>query len=154
LLHGFRGTTVEGIAEAAGISKVTLYTYFHDKDAAFEAVATRFFETLRKAAQAALAGPGTRSARVTAALIAKHGILFDTVRASAHAAELLATRAQVAARLDAFGTGLIAALGDVLEDAQAGRILYSAAFGISDAAATREDMAADIARLVAAMVPD
>jgi len=95
LSYGFRGTTVEGIAEAAGISKVTLYAYFHAKDAAFEAVAARFFETLRTAAMAALGGPGRRSARVAAALIAKHGILFDTVRASPHAAELLAARAKV-----------------------------------------------------------
>src|SRR5262245_26635263 len=40
LQHGFDGTTMEGIARAAGISKRTLYARYPDKHALFAAVVT------------------------------------------------------------------------------------------------------------------
>ena len=36
LKHGFAVVTMEAVAAAAGVSKMTLYGYFHDKDALFE----------------------------------------------------------------------------------------------------------------------
>jgi TetR/AcrR family transcriptional repressor of mexJK operon len=36
LTHGFAVVTMEAVAAAAGVSKMTLYGYFHDKDALFE----------------------------------------------------------------------------------------------------------------------
>jgi AcrR family transcriptional regulator len=48
--QGFRATTIEGLAEAAGLSKVTVYGYFADKDAVFEAVALRLADRMRAVA--------------------------------------------------------------------------------------------------------
>ena len=56
---GFRATTMEGIAAAAGMSKVTVYGYFPDKDAVFLAVAETLVEEMEAAVSDALAAePG------------------------------------------------------------------------------------------------
>ena len=42
--HGLRGTRIDQIAEAAGMSKTNLLYYFNNKDALYEAVLTRTLE--------------------------------------------------------------------------------------------------------------
>lgn len=152
--RGFRATTMEAIAEAAGFSKVTLYGYFRDKEAAFEGVARRLADRLRGAALAALQEKGPASARITAALIAKHGMVHDLVRTSAFAMELMAQKALVGQMFRALDTEITEAIATLLGDDQAARILFDGAMGIANASTSRAAMEADIARLVAAVAAD
>ncbi len=71
--QGFRATTMEGIAQAADMSKVTVYGYFSDKDAIFAAVAGCLATRLVKAVSAALGEVGHVRERVNGALIASTG---------------------------------------------------------------------------------
>jgi TetR/AcrR family transcriptional regulator, mexJK operon transcriptional repressor len=47
--HGFSDTTIERIAADAGVSKVTVYGHFGDKETLFEAVVTREAEQIKAA---------------------------------------------------------------------------------------------------------
>ena len=49
LEQGVEGTSIEAIAAKAGVSKVTLYTYFLDRTALFEAAVLREMEQIEKA---------------------------------------------------------------------------------------------------------
>jgi AcrR family transcriptional regulator len=146
--RGFRATTIEGLAEAAGLSKVTIYGYFADKEAVFEAVATRLAGRLRALVLAALEENGPLADRVAGALIAKHGLIFDLVRASPFAAELMSRQGElppIFAHLDAT---LIDALAGALGDPDLAMLLFHAAMGIANGAATRTEMEQRVRRLV------
>ena len=71
LRQGFRGTSMEAIARAAGVAKPTLYACFPDKTAVFAELVTRVVGEWRSNFLAALAGDGDVVARVAAALTAK-----------------------------------------------------------------------------------
>jgi AcrR family transcriptional regulator len=146
--QGFRATTMEGLAAAAGLSKVTVYGYFPDKDAVFEAVAVRLADGLRAAVMEQLGTDAPVVDRVVSALTTKHAMVHDLVRTSAFASELMAQRAVVNRIFTDLDTVLIAEIGDRLADHQAARILFNGALGIANASASRSEMEADIARLV------
>lgn len=149
--QGFRATTMEGMAEAAGLSKVTVYGYFRDKDAAFEAVARRLADRMRKAVLAELDAEGLPAGRVTAALNVKHGIVHDLVGTSAFATELMAQKLSVGRIFADLDADITARIADLLGDVQAARILFDGAMGIAGTGAPKAQMQADIARLVAAL---
>jgi AcrR family transcriptional regulator len=54
---GCAGTTIEGIVKEAGVSSVTFYEHFEDKEACFVAAFDRAVEGLRAAIPAELSGP-------------------------------------------------------------------------------------------------
>jgi AcrR family transcriptional regulator len=159
--HGFRATAIEAIAEAAGISKVTVYGYFRDKDAVFVAVAERLAARMETAVRAALAGAAPFPAPVAEALAAKHRIVLEGVHSSPFASELFqAKAAHVAQRFAALDAVLITLLTTAL--AQAGRktewaaktaeLLFAAANGIAGRARDAETLTVQIDRLVRALV--
>lgn len=150
--QGFRATTMEGIAEAAGLSKVTLYGYFRDKEAAFEGVALRLADRLRSAVMAALDADSPPPVRIAAALIAKHGMVHDLIRTSAFATELMSQQAVIGRIFSALDAEITARIATLLGDPQAARILFDGAMGIANASTSRADMQADITRLVAAVL--
>nr|WP_282569212.1 TetR/AcrR family transcriptional regulator [Aliiroseovarius sp. S1339] len=90
--QGFRGATMEGIAAAVGMSKVTVYGYFKDKDAVFAAVADRLDRQLVEVVKLELRDGQTLKEKIANALIAKHRVVFDLVRTSPHASELFAAK--------------------------------------------------------------
>jgi AcrR family transcriptional regulator len=146
--QGFRATTIEGLAEAAGLSKVTVYGYFADKDAVFEAVAKRLADRMRGIVFTALQMDAPVADRVSGALIAKHAMIFDLVRTSPFAAELMSRSAalpQIFAKLD---QELIVVVGDALDDRALAKLLFDAAMGIANGAASRAEMERDVGRLV------
>jgi AcrR family transcriptional regulator len=87
--HGFRRTSLEEIAQEAGLSRTALYLHYENKEAIFRALATRLHERALRAAGEAARAPGPAGDRVAAVLEAKYGLFFDVVQASPHAAELL-----------------------------------------------------------------
>lgn len=154
IAQGHRATTIEGLAEAAGLSKVTVYGYFPDRDAVFAAVAERLAERLRAAVLARLAAPGSRAERVGGPLIAKHAMVFDLLRGSAFAAELMAQKAAVGRIFTALDRDLVAAIAAVLGEEPLARLLFHAAMGIAEGAEGKPEMEADIRRLVGALLVD
>lgn len=162
--QGFRATAIEAIADAAGMSKVTVYGYFRDKDAVFVAVAERLAARMEAAVRSALDGgvpfPGT----IAEALAAKHRIVLERVQTSRFASELFqAKAAHVAQRFAALDDDIVALLTDAL--AAAGRdaawaagtahLLFAAANGVAGRARDANTLTAQLDRLVRAVVaPD
>lgn len=159
---GYRGSSVEAIAEAAGVSKVTLYGYFPSKDRLFAAVAEAVAERIEGAVTTALQQPGRAGQRIAAALIAKHRLVHDVVRRSPLAGELFATTNLLAQELfQALDRQIEDAVGATLADAGwpsdevnvLAPMLFAAAQGISAAARSCVDGEQQIDRLVCALVP-
>ena len=88
LKHGLRGTSMEAIARQAGIAKPTLYAYFADKGAVFDALLERLIGAWRAEFLAALRGEGDVVQRIAAAMVAKHKAARRLLDASPHANEL------------------------------------------------------------------
>jgi AcrR family transcriptional regulator len=97
--QGYRAVTMEAVADAVGMSRVTVYGYFKDKDALFTAVATRLATRLETAVTDALAEKTTLAHRIANALVAKHEIVFDVVRSSAFSTELFIAKDRVVAEI-------------------------------------------------------
>lgn len=154
LRNGFRGTSMEAIAKAGGVAKPTLYAYFPDKQAVFDAAARRFLGTLETAAMAALGEEAGAVQRVANALAAKHKLVFRLLEGSPHAAEIYAVPKRGDAGLEAVDARLGAAMREVLVAggyAQADRmlpILKASADGIARNATRAEEIGPAI-RLVA-----
>lgn len=159
--NGFRGTRMEGVAAASGMSKVTVYGYFKDKHALFEAVASRVAERLRDAIQAELAVSGNMRDIIAAALIRKHSIVWDLVRRSKFANELFAAKNEYATQLfNTLDTEIEKKIenqikaGHVKGAANLSKVLFASANGIANKAVSREQMAKDIEFLVSCLVPE
>lgn len=90
LKHGLRGTSMEAIARQAGIAKPTLYAYFADKRAVFDALLARLAGAWRAEFLQALRGDGDVVQRIAAAMTAKHKAARRLLEASPHADELYA----------------------------------------------------------------
>jgi AcrR family transcriptional regulator len=159
--QGHRATTMEAIAVAAGMSKVTVYGYFKDKDEVFTAVAERLVERLRVAFTEALERPGTLAARIFAALLAKHAIVFGLVRNSPFSSELFAVRDRIAAPLfDRLDDDLKATLSKCLQEQGISEpeadlraeVLFNAGRGIADGAQSLDRTRSGLEMLVKALV--
>ncbi len=61
---GFRGTTLRRIAARAGLSAGSIYNYFPDKDALFDAAAARGWDRFCEELEAIIAGVPKRSDRI------------------------------------------------------------------------------------------
>ena len=90
MAHGFKATTMEAIARAAGVAKPTLYARFPDKESVFAAVGQRAVAQFTAAFEAAISAPGPATDRVRAGLGAKYRALDAMIGASPHAGELVA----------------------------------------------------------------
>lgn len=108
--HGPDGVTLRQLAEALGVSSMTPYRYFADKDAILAAVRTRAFQRFSEAMEAALADGATvqRPGRAYIAFAleqrAAYRLMFDTQQPTFEAyPELVAAMAR--ARLT-MGSGL------------------------------------------------
>jgi len=151
---GFRAVTMEMVAREANVAKATLYNHFKNKDDLYLAVCARMARLLRGAVEQALARPGAPlDARLAAAVIAKHRMVFTLVRGSAHAAELFsykdAMAGEVFAELDAAILTLLA--DSIAADAQLSpkaerlaRALYLGGSELASRAATTAEMEHEI----------
>lgn len=88
-LYGFRRTSMEEIAQGAGMSRPALYLHFRNKEDIFRNLARGFFEQVVPAMAQALARPGSAEQILTRAFVAKDGDLLEQIMQSPHGSELL-----------------------------------------------------------------
>lgn len=156
---GVRATTIEGLAAAVGMSKVTVYSYFDDKDAVFAAVSDRVATRMEQVFFEALGSDGPVPDRIAAALVAKHRFIHDLVRQSTHADELFQAKNRTSTeRFQVLDRAMMSAIANVLrplEDApdDLAKILFDASQGIANGASDFETVEAGIGALMK-LVPD
>jgi len=158
---GFRATTMQGIATAAGISKATVYSYFADKDEMFVAVARRFARRLAEAVRNELEIDGGSAECIARGLVAKYTMCHEVLRSSQYASELFEARSDLIGELIVEMTtevesALFKALRDTGLTADAAhtkaRILTHATQGIADNATDYDVAVSDIRKLVNALI--
>jgi AcrR family transcriptional regulator len=158
---GFRATTMEGIAEAVGMSKVTVYGYFTDKDELFAAVGTRLGLRLRQAVFDELEQSRDTKVQIAKALGRKHGMVFDIVRQSPFAAELFAVNVNLLSNLfktidreiiDRIALAIQLTGRDSVTARRKAELIFNAAQGIANAGKTREETVENINELVGALL--
>jgi AcrR family transcriptional regulator len=88
--YGYRRTTMEDIAQAAGLSRSALYLRFRNKEDIFRSLTHRHFDTAMAEMEKALNRPGqTVESALYAAFLAKDGPLMEIVLTTPHGAELM-----------------------------------------------------------------
>ena len=107
--YGYRRTSIDDIARAAGVAKGTVYLYVENKEALFRTLAQSLLDAVLSNARAAAAGRGDVAGRLLAILDAKFGFFHDMLRRSPHASELLDSTSRLCA--DVFAAGDAAYLG-------------------------------------------
>ena len=157
--EGFRGASMERIAEAAGMSKATLYSYFPDKEAVFKNVARSFAEALRDSFETALSREGRIEQRIADALVGKHLAVFSRVRGSSHSREIFMASDQIAAEIFAeLDRSLMEMLADALRDGdraepeRIARVLFAASQGIAHQGHDADGAASDIRLIVTTLL--
>lgn len=101
--YGFRRTSMEDIARAAGMSRPALYLYFRNKEDLARHLATLFYDRAVRDVEAALAQPGTAEDVLLRAFRAKTGPHWAQMLASPHGAELIALGNSLSADIAAGG---------------------------------------------------
>ncbi|WP_051215599.1 TetR/AcrR family transcriptional regulator [Granulicoccus phenolivorans] len=94
--RGFRATTMEAIARAAGVAKPTLYARFPDKETLLRVIGERVVSQARDSFAAALREPGDPVERARSALRTKYRAMEALLGDSPHALELHAEFARIA----------------------------------------------------------
>jgi len=150
LRYGFKKTSMDDLARAAGLSRQGLYLHYKAKDALFKAAVVHLIETARATARAALAGDDDVEARLLAGFEAMHGHAIGQPGAE-HMAELLVTTQQLVGPVfTEMEEGFVADLTRTLRSAgvaamwkdvgvsakELAELLYSASYGIKHRVAT------------------
>ncbi|MDH4386533.1 MAG: helix-turn-helix domain containing protein [Caulobacter sp.] len=87
--YGFRRTSLSEIAEAAGISRPTLYHLFDNKEVLFRQLANQRQNQAIEQAMAELADTAPLAERITRAILAYERIYYEPVADSPHGAEFM-----------------------------------------------------------------
>ena len=95
--YGFRRTSMEDIAQAAGVSRPALYLMFDNKEDVFRTLSQALLALSVDRAEAALNADGPFVERLSDAIRAKEAVLFEVIHGSPHGAELIDMNAQMAA---------------------------------------------------------
>jgi AcrR family transcriptional regulator len=95
LTYGFRHTSMERVAEEAGVSRGTAYARFPDKQALFSAVVTHLADYMITRAEAAAHAAKSPREAVLASLSSKQTDMYVMVHQGRHATELLDATANV-----------------------------------------------------------
>ncbi len=116
--YGFKRTTMNDIAQAAGISRPALYLMFDNKEHLFQELAAHRINLALGEAKAVLAGKGSVTNRFIDAIMVFEKTYSEPVANSPHGAELVDVNMSLAADVMTKGNSkLIAALAKLLKDA-------------------------------------
>jgi AcrR family transcriptional regulator len=119
--RGAPATTIEAIVKAAGVSSVTFYEHFRDKEECFVAAFDRAVEELRGAVPAGLSWPGDARASLAALLAA---IDAEPARARLCLVEAQKGGPRLRARYEAAFEAAAEELSDPLGEAIAGGLAW------------------------------
>jgi AcrR family transcriptional regulator len=97
--YGFRRTTMNDIAQAAGISRPALYLMFDNKENLFQGLAAFRLDQAIEQALDVLAGSGDTSERFIEALLEFERIFYEPIADSPHGAELMDISQSLASEL-------------------------------------------------------
>lgn len=151
---GVRATTIEGLAAAVGMSKVTVYSYFDDKDAIFAAVSDRVATRMAEVFLEALDADQSVRDRIADALVAKHRLVHELVRNSTHSRELFRAKDRTSIeRFRELDRQMISAITEVLrpledEPGKLAKMLFDASQGIANGTSDFDTVEASIRSLV------
>ena len=116
--YGYRRTAMNDIAKAAGISRPALYLMFSNKEDLFRQLASFRQNQAIDGAAEALAGDGSLSERISAAIQAYEAIYYEPVSTSPHGEELMDVNMSIASEDMLKGHDrLIGALADSIDTA-------------------------------------
>ncbi|MER6349396.1 TetR/AcrR family transcriptional regulator [Streptomyces sp. NPDC001595] len=147
--HGFRQTTMDLVAQAAGVSRPALYQYFRNKQDVFAAVAEQVTDQLVRSARRARDAEGTLADRV-------YGVLAVRLDAAAGLAEAR-YREELVAQAQAMGLSpaddqlvylLAQLLADTPEPLETASTLLAAAAGIGRSEGGPDTLRRRLRRLV------
>jgi AcrR family transcriptional regulator len=135
LRYGFKKTSMDDLARAAGLSRQGLYLHFATKEALFKEALLQLVATTRAAGRAALARDDLDvEERLVSAFEAVHGQMIGQPGAE-HMAELMETAAQlVGSVVDELDQGLVADVARVLRSAGVAARWKEAGIGAKDLA--------------------
>ena len=124
-LYGFRKTSMQDIADRAGMSRAALYLHFDNKEAIFRALTVWYFDVAETGLRAALTPGLDPVAALTGAFDAQVSPEFDALLDSPHGGEFFdtksATSADIAQQREARLMAMLA--GWLAAEAAAGRVL-------------------------------
>lgn len=125
--YGYRKTSMDDIARAAGMSRPALYLHFRNKEDVFRTLTSLWYDQGAAELRAALCGSGDVVAQLSAGFAAQCGPLMEAVLTSPHGMELIDSGAAVAADVVAEGEARLRAVyADWLGAGRAaGRMTYA-----------------------------
>jgi len=116
--YGFKRTTMNDIAQAAGISRPALYLMFDNKEHLFQELAAYRINLALREAKTVLEGDGNVTSRFIDAIMVFEKTYTEPVANSPHGAELIDVNMSLAADVMTKGNSkLVAALAKLLRDA-------------------------------------
>jgi AcrR family transcriptional regulator len=134
--YGYRRTSMDDIAQQAGIGKGTIYLSFAGKDEVFLALSQRLSERMLADAEAARHRQGTTADKLAAMSAAWFGTYVETIMHSPHAAELMDAKSRLSTEVVTRATDRYQRLvQDVLAEAAAAGELDLEAAGLTPEAA-------------------
>jgi AcrR family transcriptional regulator len=108
--YGFRRTTMDDIAQKAGMSRSALYLHYRNKEDIFRTMVAQFFQQTVADFAAALNHAGPPADVLAAAFVAKDGSMMEVVLGTPHGSELLDAGFSTSGDLVAKGEAAISAL--------------------------------------------
>lgn len=153
--YGYRRTSMEDIATAAGVSRPALYLHFRNKEDIFRSLAQHYFDTACAEVSAALAASGPLDKVLLNAFHAKDGEAIAHLLTSPHGAEFMDVKTTNSADITTEGDARLkavfaawltaaAARGEVALEALGGSaeevadVIYATLYGLKNPPPTLE----------------
>lgn len=135
--YGFRRTSMEDIARAAGMSRAALYLHYRNKEDIFRSLTQFYYDDAVAQVQGVLALGLPCDAALTQAFAAQAGQIFEALLSSPHGDELLDTKYAHSADIAQTGEARLVTVyaAWLQEQAAAGRVTLDMSLGDASALA-------------------
>ncbi len=124
--YGFKKTSMDDIARAAGVSRPAIYLHYRNKEDVFRTLIGLWYAQAVSELRAALSSPGSAQAQLSAGFDVQCGPMMEALLASPHGLELMDTGAVAPADTVTEGEERIAeAYGQWLDEGrEAGQVAF------------------------------